>query len=83
VRWRIEATSGYRLHVSNQEPEAGIDDEVLPEDLRPTDDNPLAGPLTDDGEDPTSLEELEKLDMHGGKTPEQDEPEQAEPQSDD
>lgn len=46
----------------------GISDEQLPEDLRPTDDNPLAQPL--DGEDAKSPEEL---DMRGGKTPEQSE----------
>ncbi len=28
-----------------------ISDEQLPEDLRPTDDNPLAKPLSDDDED--------------------------------
>ena len=46
----------------------GISDEQLPEDLRPTDDNPLAQPL--EGEDAKSPEEL---DMLGGKTPEQSE----------
>jgi hypothetical protein len=29
----------------------GITDEMLPEDLRPTDDNPLAKPLDEDAED--------------------------------
>lgn len=46
---------------------AGISDERLPEDLRPTDDNPLAKPLTDE-DDPRSAEELDVL---GGKTPEE------------
>ena len=43
----------------------GIDDEQLPEDLRPSEDNPLAAPLDerDDARDP------EELDMQGGKTP--------------
>jgi hypothetical protein len=45
----------------------GIHDEDLPEDLQPTDDNPLAQPLTEE-DDPKSAEEL---DMGGGKTPEQ------------
>ena len=45
----------------------GITDEDLPEDLQPTDDNPLAKPLSED-DDPKSPEEL---DMEGGKTPEQ------------
>lgn len=30
---------------STEEPAVGIPDEQLPEDLRPTDDNPLAQPL--------------------------------------
>ena len=31
---------------SDEQPEQGISDEQLPEDLQPTDDNPLAQPLT-------------------------------------
>ena len=46
--------------------EGGITDEDLPEDLQPSDDNPLAQPL--EGEDAKSPEEL---DMQGGKVPEQ------------
>ncbi|MGY2702834.1 MULTISPECIES: hypothetical protein [unclassified Nocardioides] len=42
----------------------GIEDEDLPEDLQPTDDNPLAQPLDDDAKSP------EELDVRGGKTPE-------------
>lgn len=45
----------------------GISDEELPEDLQPTDDNPLAKPLSEE-DDPQPREEL---DMSGGKTPEQ------------
>jgi hypothetical protein len=43
----------------------GIDDEQLPEDLQPSEDNPLAASLDerDDARDP------EELDMQGGKTP--------------
>ena len=44
----------------------GITDEDLPEDLQPTDDNPLAQPLA--GEDVKSPDELDVL---GGKVPEQ------------
>ena len=44
----------------------GIEDENLPEDLQPTDDNPLAQPLDED-----DAKSPEELDMHGGKTPEQ------------
>ncbi|WP_395657780.1 hypothetical protein [Nocardioides sp.] len=44
----------------------GIGDEDLPEDLQPTDDNPLAQEL--DEEDAHSREELDVL---GGKLPEQ------------
>ena len=43
-----------------------VGDEQLPEDLRPTDDNPLAQPL-----DPEEARSPEELDMQGGKTPEQ------------
>ena len=46
--------------------QSGIQDEDLPEDLRPTDDNPLAQDLDED--DAKSPEELE---MGGGKAPEQ------------
>jgi hypothetical protein len=44
----------------------GITDQDLPEDLQPTDDNPLAQPL--EGDDVKSPEELDVL---GGKVPEQ------------
>ncbi|MEP9361391.1 hypothetical protein ABLE68_00400 [Nocardioides sp. CN2-186] len=47
--------------------EHGIEDEDLPEDLQPSDDNPLAKPLTDE-DDPKSPEELDVL---GGKDPEE------------
>lgn len=61
------------------EPGAGISDDKLPEDLRPTDDNPLAQPLTDD-DDAKSPEELDVL---GGKTPEESEqPDQPEEDTD-
>jgi hypothetical protein len=51
----------------NDEQSEGISDEDLPEDLQPTDDNPLAQPLTD--EDPETAEDLDVLG--GGKRPEQ------------
>ncbi|HEY0950407.1 hypothetical protein [Nocardioides sp.] len=57
------------MSTRDDEPTEGITDDLLPEDLRPTDDNPLAKPLTDE-DDPKSPEEL---DMHGGKTPEESE----------
>ena len=46
--------------------EPGISDDELPEDLQPTDDNPLAQPL-----DPDEAKPADELDMRGGKTPEQ------------
>jgi len=58
--------------MTNSEPEKtdgdaeGIADDQLPEDLRPSEDNPLAEPL-ENREDAHSVEEL---DMQGGKTPE-------------
>lgn len=33
---------------SSEEPEVGISDEQLPDDLQPTEENPLAQPLPDD-----------------------------------
>jgi len=50
--------------MSDENPTSAIEDEDLPEDLQPTDDNPLAKPLTDE-DDPKSPEELDVL---GGKT---------------
>ena len=42
----------------------GISDDKLPEDLQPSEDNPLAEPLDDDVD-------VEDLDMAGGKAPEE------------
>ena len=53
--------------MSDQHPDHAINDEDLPEDLQPTDDNPFAKPLTDE-DDPKSPEELDVL---GGKSPEE------------
>ena len=50
--------------MSDEHPTNAIEDEDLPEDLQPSDDNPLAKPLTDE-DDPKSPEELDVL---GGKT---------------
>ncbi|WP_243060788.1 hypothetical protein [Nocardioides sp. SR21] len=52
----------------NDDNQSGIGDEDLPEDLQPTDDNPLAQDLDED--DARSPEEL---DMQGGKAPEETE----------
>jgi hypothetical protein len=73
--------TGYVVAMSNHDDEApgDIPDEQLPEDLQPTDDNPLAKPLSDeDGARPA-----EELDMRGGKTPEESGDEHPEDQSDD
>jgi len=51
---------------NSDEPTPGVDDENLPEDLQPTDDNPLAQPLDEDEAKPA-----EELDVLGGKDPEQ------------
>jgi hypothetical protein len=51
--------------MSESETEHDIRDEDLPEDLQPSDDNPLAKDLSE-AEDPKSPEEL---DMQGGKGP--------------
>ncbi|WP_284533928.1 hypothetical protein [Nocardioides sp. T2.26MG-1] len=64
----------------DDEPVGGISDEQLPEDLRPTEDNPLAQPLSGD-----EAKSPEELDMQGGKTPEEsgDRPEDDEDDEDD
>ncbi|GAA4694312.1 hypothetical protein [Nocardioides conyzicola] len=50
--------------MSDEHPTQAIEDEDLPEDLQPTDDNPLAKPLTDEDDAPSP----EELDVLGGKT---------------
>jgi hypothetical protein len=60
----------------------GIADEDLPEDLQPTDDNPLAQPLTEE-DDPKSAEELDVLGGKGAEQSEESEqPEQPEDETD-
>ena len=44
------------------EDEAGISDEQLPEDLQPSEDNPLAEPLTEE----EAPDDMDDLDMMGG-----------------
>ena len=46
---------------ADEQPEQGISDEQLPEDLQPTDDNPLAQPLDPDDPDTPDPEELDVL----------------------
>ena len=55
----------------DQADDAGITDEQLPEDLRPSEENPLAQPLDDE-------EALDDLDVAGGKPAEQWDDEQLE-----
>jgi len=43
--------SGYVLLMSDEHPTQAIEDEDLPEDLQPTDDNPLAKPPSDDDDE--------------------------------
>jgi hypothetical protein len=62
----------------SEEPSTGISDEELPEDLQPTDDNPLAQPLDED-----DAKSPEELDMHGGKTPDEEGDEDDSDDSDD
>lgn len=50
----------------NNEETTGVPDEDLPEDLQPSDDNPLAQPLDED-----EAKSQDELDMKGGKTPEE------------
>lgn len=52
--------------MSNDNPDPGVADDDLPEDLRPTEDNPLAQPLDED-----EAQSPEELDVLGGKTPEE------------
>ena len=61
---------------NSDEPTTGISDEDLPEDLQPTEDNPLAQPLDQD-----EAKSPEELDMQGGKTPEQSSDDESEDDS--
>ena len=55
--------------MSEQEPEPGtIPDEQLPEDVRPSEDNPLAEPLDPDDEATKSADELGMRDTQDGST---------------
>ena len=66
--------------MSESEPETGsIRDEDLPEDLQPSEENPLAEPLDEDVD-------RDDLDVQGGKTPEEsddDDDDGSEDESDD
>lgn len=53
----------------------GIDDEQLPEDLRPDDDNPLAKPLDPDAEETKDLDELDMRATQDGDDSESEESE--------
>jgi len=55
---------------------AGIDDDQLPEDLQPSEDNPLAEPLDDDVDE-------DELDVLGGKPAEEDDDQTGDGASDD
>jgi hypothetical protein len=63
---------GYPTGMTNSESETtdgateGIGDDQLPEDLQPSEDNPLAEPL----ENRDDAHSIDELDMQGGKTPE-------------
>jgi len=50
------------------EDEAGISDEQLPEDLQPSEDNPLAEPLTEE----EAPDDMDDLDMMGGSSGDSD-----------
>lgn len=56
---------------NENEQTTGIDDEQLPEDLQPSEDNPLAEPLDE-------KVDTKELDMDGGKGAEQWDDEQGE-----
>jgi hypothetical protein len=47
---------------SADEPAEGISDEQLPDDLLPSEDNPLAEPLTDE----EAPDDIDELDLMGG-----------------
>ena len=55
----------------------GIDDEQLPEDLRPDDDNPLAKPLDPDAEE---TKDLDELDMRATQDGDGSEAEESDPE---
>lgn len=62
----------------DQQSIAGVDDDQLPEDLRPTDDNPLAQPLDPEDE---NTKDLDELDMDATQDGDEEEPEAADTDS--
>jgi hypothetical protein len=51
-------------NASDEPAETGISDDQLPEDLQPSEDNPLAEPLAEED----APDDLADLDMDGGRT---------------
>lgn len=49
---------------SDEHAETGISDDQLPEDLQPSEDNPLAEPLAEED----APDDLDDLEMDGGRT---------------
>ena len=56
---------------SDETPEQGISDDQLPEDLQPSEENPLAEPLSDED----APDDRADLEMDGGKGADQSEEE--------
>ena len=63
-----DEASGQDTDQTPADPAEGISDDQLPEDLQPSEDNPLAEPLDPDAEE---TKDPEELDMQGGKPAEQ------------
>ena len=61
TRWVPSAHEQLRVREPTNEASEGISDDQLPEDLQPSDDNPLAEPLAEDEADADDLDELDML----------------------
>ncbi len=57
-----DSSNGKKDQPKKEDDSAGISDDQLPEDLQPSEDNPLAEPLTEE----EAPDDMDDLDMMGG-----------------
>jgi hypothetical protein len=73
-----ESSNEKKDQPKKEDDSAGISDEQLPEDLQPSEDNPLAEPLTEE----EAPDDMDDLDMMGGGSDEDSGESGDEPSSD-
>jgi hypothetical protein len=69
-----ESSNEQKDQSQKDDDEVGISDEQLPEDLQPSEDNPLAEPLTEE----EAPDDIDDLDMMGGGSSDESDNEQDE-----